>query len=122
MVGAVTERRYTATTIDHFQNPRNVGRLDGADAVGRVDDADTDTMVLVYVKLDAGRVIRASFRTFGCSACIAASSIATELLLGRSVESPLSAAEIDLALGGLPGDKRYCADLAAAATARALSV
>jgi nitrogen fixation NifU-like protein len=117
----VTESRYTATTIDHFQNPRNVGRLDGADAVGRVDDLDTDTMVQIYVKLDAGRVVRATFRTFGCSACIAASSIATELLIGRAVESPLTGAELDLALGGLPPDKRYCADLVAAAAARALS-
>ena len=87
--------------------------------MGRVDDAETDTMVQIYVKLDAGRVVRATFRTFGCSACIAASSIATETLIGRT--TPPLAAELDKALGGLPADKRYCADLVAEAARRALS-
>lgn len=90
-----------------------------ADRVGRVDDATTDTMVQIFVKLDAGvRVARATFRTFGCSACIAASSIVTELLIGR--DAAPTAAEIDGALGGLPSDKRYCAELVALAVERAL--
>ena len=114
----MTESRFTATTIDHFQHPRNVGRLEDADAVGRVDDATTDTMVQIFVKLAAGRVTRASFRTFGCSACIAASSITTELLIGR--DAALTAEEVDAALGGLPPDKRYCAELVAEASRRAL--
>jgi NifU-like protein involved in Fe-S cluster formation len=117
----VSDTRYSATTVDHFQHPRNIGRLADADAVGRVDDAETDTMVQIYIKLEAGRVVRATFRTFGCSACIAASSIATELLVGRSRESSPSANELDTALGGLPADKRYCADLVAAAAQRALT-
>jgi NifU-like protein involved in Fe-S cluster formation len=75
-------------------------------------------MVSFYVKLEAGRVVRATFRTFGCSACIAASSITTELLVGRA--GAPSAADVDLALGGLPEDKRYCAELAAEAARRAL--
>jgi nitrogen fixation NifU-like protein len=115
----VDEVRYSATTVDHFQNPRNVGRLVDADAVGRVDDAETDTMVQIFIKLDAGRVVRATFRTFGCSACIAASSIATELLVGRDLAP--TAEELDVALGGLPKDKRYCADLVAEAATRALT-
>jgi NifU-like protein involved in Fe-S cluster formation len=91
-----------------------------ADAVGRVDDPATGTMVQLFLKLSADRLVaRATFRTFGCSACIAASSIATELLVGRS--STISAAEIDTALGGLPADKRYCADLVADAAARAFN-
>jgi nitrogen fixation protein NifU and related proteins len=96
-----------------------VGRLVDADAVGRVDDQATDTMVSLYVKFGGERVIQATFRTFGCSACIAASSIATELMIGRS--AGLSAAELDRALGGLPDDKRYCADLVAEAVSRAVS-
>jgi nitrogen fixation NifU-like protein len=112
------EARYSATTVEHFQHPRNVGRLADPDAVGRVDDAETDTMVEIYVKLDQGKVTRATFRTFGCSACIAASSIATELLIGRT-DAP-SAAELDDALGGLPADKRYCAELVAEAAHKAL--
>ena len=90
-----------------------------ADHVGRVDDPITDTMVQIFVKLAAGVVERATFRTFGCSACIAASSVATELLIGHAV-SP-SAGELDAALGGLPSDKRYCAELVAEAARRALS-
>jgi nitrogen fixation NifU-like protein len=115
----VSEARYSATTIDHFQHPRNIGRLTDADAIGRVDDAETDTMVEIYVKLDAGLVTRATFRTFGCSACIAASSIVTELLLGRNVAP--TAFELDAALGGLPLDKHYCVDLVAEAAKRALT-
>jgi NifU-like protein involved in Fe-S cluster formation len=115
----VSEVRFSATTIDHFQHPRNVGRLVDADAMGRVDDPETDTMVEIYVKREGGRVARATFRTFGCSACIAASSIATEILVGRA--APPSAAELDTALGGLPADKRYCADLVAEAAKRALT-
>jgi NifU-like protein involved in Fe-S cluster formation len=110
----VTTSRYSAVTIDHFQHPRNVGRLADADRSGRIDDAVTETTVTLYVKIARGHVARATFRTFGCSACIAASSVATELLVGRS--APLSAAEIDHALGSLPEDKRYCADLVAQAS------
>jgi nitrogen fixation NifU-like protein len=115
----VTETRFSATTIDHFQNPRNVGRMQDADRIGKVDDQATDTLVEIYIKLDVGRVVRATFRTFGCSACIAASSIATELLIGRN--APPSASELDTSLGGLPADKRYCTDLVAQAAARALA-
>lgn len=76
-------------------------------------------MVQIFVKFDRGVVSRATFRTFGCSACIAASSMATQLLIGRP--SPPDAAELDAALGGLPADKRYCADLVAAASVAALA-
>jgi len=110
----VTASRYSQTTVDHFQHPRNVGRMLDADRTGRVDDGPTETTVTLYVKIVDGQVSRASFRTFGCSACIAASSIATELLVGRT--EPLSAAEIDRALGGLPDDKHYCAALVADAS------
>lgn len=90
-----------------------------ADGIGRVDDAATDTMVQLFVKLSASRTVeRARFRTFGCSACIAASSVVTELLVGRA-RAP-SGEEIDVALGGLPEDKRYCADLVAQAAAKAV--
>jgi nitrogen fixation NifU-like protein len=115
-----TRPRFSPVTIDHFQHPRNVGRLPDADRVGRVDDPGTDTMVQIFVKLSAAqRVERATFRTFGCSACIAASSIATELLIGRIVAP--SADELDAALDRLPADKRYCADLVAEAARRALT-
>ncbi|HEY2592649.1 MAG TPA: iron-sulfur cluster assembly scaffold protein [Chloroflexota bacterium] len=105
--------------MEHFRHPRNVGRLADADRVGRVDDHATDTMVQIFVKLSPERrVARATFRTFGCSACIAASSLVTELLVGRDVAP--TADELDRALEGLPADKRYCADLVAEAARRAL--
>jgi NifU-like protein involved in Fe-S cluster formation len=90
-----------------------------ADGIGRVDDAASDTMIQLFVRRSASGVVeRATFRTFGCSACIAASSITTELLIGRA--NACAADEIDSALGGLPEDKRYCAELVAQAVARAL--
>lgn len=116
----VSSTRYSAATVDHFQHPRNVGRLADADAVGRVDDPSTETTISIYLKLADGRVTRATFRTFGCSACVAASSVATELLIGRASGEPPLAQELDAALGGLPADKRYCAELAAEAARRAL--
>jgi len=91
-----------------------------ADGVGRVDDSATDTMVQIFVKIGADRrVEHASFRTFGCSACIAASSVATELIVGR--DTAPDADELDAVLDGLPADKRYCADLVAEAARRALA-
>ena len=117
----MTSSRYSAATIEHFQHPRNVGRLAEPDAVGRLDDQPTETTIHLYLKLEAGRVVRATFRTFGCSACIAASSAVTELLVGRSREQVPSADEVDAALGGLPADKRYCAELVAETARRALA-
>ena len=114
--------RFSATTIDHFQHPRNIGRMVDADGFGRVDDAATDTMISFYVKFSTATdaVERATFRTFGCSACIAASSIATELLVGRPRDSRLDAAELDAALEHLPADKHYCLDLVVEAARLAL--
>jgi nitrogen fixation protein NifU and related proteins len=116
----VSGQRYSPITVDHFQHPRNVGRLADADGVGRVDDPERETTVTLYVKRAQGRVVEARFRTFGCSACVAASSMATELLVGRGTAQLLSADEIDAALGGLPSDKRYCVELVAEAAHRAL--
>ena len=115
---------YSPTTVEHFSHPRNVGRLDEADGVGRVDDRATDNQITIYVKLAGSRVAAARFRTFGCSACVAASSIATELVQGRPVAEArkVDAEAILDALGGLPSDKVHCADLAARALQAALAM
>jgi nitrogen fixation NifU-like protein len=115
---------YTPTTIDHFRRPRNLGRLDDANGVGRIDDRATDNLITIYLKLEHGRVSDARFRTFGCSACVAASSIATELVRGRSVEGAeiVDAALISAALGGLPSGKKHCAELVARALGEALAM
>ncbi len=106
---------YNPTVVEHFSQPRNVGRIEDADGVGRVDDRATDNLVTMYLKLDGALVVDARFRTLGCSACVAASSVATELVLGRSLVSALDvdAAAIVAALGGLPPDTLYCAELVA---------
>jgi nitrogen fixation protein NifU and related proteins len=108
---------YSETTVDHFTRPRNVGRIDDADGVGRVDDRATDNLITVYLKVDAGRVALARFRTFGCSACIAASSVATELAQGMTIQevARVDSAAILHALDGLPTGKEHCAELAAGA-------
>jgi nitrogen fixation NifU-like protein len=113
---------YSATTIDHFRHPRNVGRLEAANAVGTVDDRATENVITIYLRIEAGRVVEARFRTFGCSACIAASSAVTELVRGKTIRPArgIDAVAILAALDGLPEGKRHCADLAARALALAL--
>lgn len=113
---------YGPTVVDHFSHPRNVGRIEDADGVGRVDDRGSDNLITIYVKLDGRRIGAARFRTLGCSACVAASSVATELVAGRSPDEALAidAGAILTALGGLPADKQHCAELAAHALQLAL--
>jgi len=115
---------YTPTTLDHVNRPRNVGRLDDADGVGRVDDRQTDNLVTIYLKVAERRVTLSRFRTFGCTACIAASSIATELIDGRPLAEAgaIDAATILNALGGLPPDQAYCAELVARALREAVAM
>lgn len=113
---------YSPIVVDHYTNPRNAGRLADADAIGDVVDPGTDTLVVIYLKQKRGRIERATFRTIGCNACVAASSMATELVIGRTVAEARSVdtEAIVRALGGLPEDKRYCAELVAQALASAL--
>lgn len=119
----LTPGLYSPITVEHFRHPRNVGRLDDASAVGAVDDPTTENVITLYLRIEADRIVAARFRTFGCSACIAASSIVTELVQGRSRRDAgmIDAAAIDAALGRLPEGKRHCAELAARALARALA-
>jgi nitrogen fixation NifU-like protein len=114
---------YSATAFDHIRHPRNVGRLDDANGFGEIDDQATENYVSIYLRIESGRIVAARFRTLGCSSCVAASSATTELVLGQT---PDSAAAVDraailTALDGLPPGKHHCADLAAAALARALA-
>lgn len=115
---------YGPGVVEHFSRPRNVGRLDDADGIGRVDDPATDNLITLYVRLDGPRVGAVRFRTLGCSACVAASSVATELIDGRSLSDALNvdAGTILSALGGLPPDKHHCAHLAARALREALEM
>lgn len=118
----LTPGGYSPLTVEHFRHPRNVGRLADANAVGTIDDRATENVVTIYLRVEDGTVRAAGFRTFGCSACVAASSIVTELVQGRPLAQAraLDGAAIDAALGGLPEGKRHCAELAARALAAAL--
>jgi len=120
--------QYGPVVADHIANPRNLGKLDDADGVGRVDEPRTDTLITIYLKLaplpDGRRAVaEARFRALGCSGCIATASVATELVTGHPVDevAALDEAAINRALDdGLPPAQRYCADLAARALRRAV--
>ena len=114
---------YSARTVEHFRHPRNVGRLENANAVGAVDDFTTENYISFSLLIEAGRVVAARFRTFGCSACVAASSAVTQLVEGKSLDEAraVDAEAVLEALDGLPPSKRHCAELAARALAAALA-
>ena len=100
--------------MDHFLNPRNVGDLPDADGVGEVGAVSCGDVMRISLKVRDGKIIEARFRTFGCGTAIAASSVATELIKGRSVDEALklSNEEVSAALGGLPAAKSHCPVLA----------
>lgn len=105
---------YTPTAMDHFQNPRNAGELPDANAVGRATSGTHGVIFKLYLKIDGGKVEKASFKTFGCGAAIAASSILTEMVKGKTLEElkGVTNTKVNEALGGLPPFKMHCANLA----------
>ena len=105
---------YSATVIDHFQNPRNVGDVPDADAVAEVENPACGDRTRLSIRVLEGRIAEARFRTEGCPASIAASSITTELILGRTLEEARALRDEDVAeaLGGLPRNKLHCSVLA----------
>lgn len=115
---------YSVAVLDHFARPRNLGRLPDANGRGVAGDLrEQDVRIEIAVRVEAGRVAAARFRTFGCSAAIAASSMATTLIEGQAVEraGALRGEEIATALGGLPPERLYAPALAAAAVHEALA-
>jgi nitrogen fixation NifU-like protein len=115
------ESIYGPIVVDHIAHPRNLGLLENATGVGTVDNIETENLIIVYVRVEDGRVTSASFRALACSACIAASSMATVLLKGHRLQDhDISTERLLDALGGLPDGKRHCAELAARAANLAL--
>ena len=114
---------YTDKVMDHFMNPRNVGEIEGASGVGTVGNAKCGDIMRIYLDIDENQVVRdAKFKTFGCGAAIATSSMATELIIGKTVQEALeltNKAVMD-ALGGLPPVKVHCSLLAEQAVHAAL--
>lgn len=113
---------YNQTVMDHFMNPRNMGDLPDADGVGEVGAAACGDIMKISLKIQDGKITDARFKTFGCGSAIASSSMATELIKGRSVEEALnfSNQEVVDALGGLPPVKIHCSVLAEEALKAAL--
>jgi nitrogen fixation NifU-like protein len=105
---------YNDTVMDHFLNPRNMGDVDEADGVGEVGAAACGDIMKISLKIRDGKIEDARFKTFGCGSAIASSSMATELIKGRTLEEAknFSNQEVVDALGGLPPVKIHCSVLA----------
>ena len=105
---------YSDKVMDHFQNPRNVGKLDDASGVGEVGNAKCGDIMRMYIKVENGIITDCKFNTFGCGSAIATSSMATELIKGKPVEEALKLSNqaVVEALDGLPAHKIHCSVLA----------
>ena len=105
---------YTETVMDHFKNPRNVGSMENADGIGEVGNAKCGDIMKIYLKIENDVITDVKFETFGCGSAIASSSVATEMIKGKSISDALSLTNrvvVD-ALGGLPAHKLHCSVLA----------
>ncbi len=113
---------YTETVMDHFRNPRNVGEIPDADGVGQVGNAKCGDIMKMYLKIKDNRIEDAKFETFGCGSAIASSSIATEMIKGKTIDEALALTnkEVVDALGGLPAHKLHCSVLAEEAVKSAI--
>ena len=105
---------YTETVMDHFTHPRNVGEIPDADGVGEVGNAKCGDIMKMYLKIKDDRIEDVKFETFGCGSAIASSSMATELIKGKTIEEALAVTNKQVvdALGGLPAYKLHCSVLA----------
>ncbi len=105
---------YSEKVMDHFTNPRNVGELPDANAIGQVGNPVCGDIMKIYMRIEDGIIEKVSFKTFGCGAAIATSSMATELVKGKSVEEALKLTNqaVAEALDGLPPQKLHCSVLA----------
>ena len=113
---------YSDKVMDHFQNPRNVGKMDDADGVGEVGNAKCGDIMKMYLKIKNNIIEDVKFETFGCGSAIASSSMATELIKGKKVEDALELSNkaVVEALDGLPAHKIHCSVLAEEAVAAAV--
>lgn len=105
---------YSNMVMDHFRNPRNVGRMENADGIGEVGNARCGDIMTIYLKINDSIISDVKFETFGCGSAIASSSMATELIKGKPLDEALQLTNkaVAEALEGLPPHKRHCSVLA----------
>ncbi len=113
---------YSEKVLDHFKNPRNVGEIKDADAEGTVGNPVCGDMMTMYIKVKDDRIEDVKFKTFGCGAAIATSSMTTELAKGKTLDEAMKITRADVAeaLDGLPPVKMHCSNLAADALHEAI--
>ena len=114
---------YSEKVMDHFTNPRNVGEIPDADGVGEVGNAKCGDIMKMFIKVENGVITDCKFKTFGCGAAVATSSMATELIIGKKIEDALKLTNkaVVEALDGLPPVKVHCSVLAEQAIKSAIA-
>lgn len=113
---------YTDKVMDHFSNPRNVGEIEDANGVGEVGNASCGDIMKIFLKVEDDVIKDVKFKTFGCGAAIATSSMVTEMAIGKTLDEAwkLSNEAVAEALDGLPSQKMHCSNLAADALHEAI--
>jgi len=113
---------YSAKVMDHFTNPRNVGEIENPDGVGEIGNPVCGDIMKLYIKVENDRIVDAKFKTFGCGAAIATSSMITQLVKGKTMQEAeeISRKTVADALDGLPPNKMHCSNLAADALRKAI--
>lgn len=113
---------YSEKVMDHFMHPRNVGVIENADGIGEVGNAKCGDIMKIYLKVDNNIITDVKFETFGCGSAIASSSMATEMIKGKSLDEALALSNkaVAEALDGLPAHKMHCSVLAEEAIKKAI--
>lgn len=113
---------YSEKVIDHFQNPRNVGEIKDADGVGEIGNPVCGDMMSFYIKVKDNTIDDVKFKTFGCGAAIAVSSMVSEMAKGKTLDEAMEITNASVAkeLGGLPPNKMHCSNLGADALHKAI--
>lgn len=119
----MTNTQYSEKVMEHFMNPRNVGEIEDADGIGNVGNPVCGDIMRMYIKVQDNVITDVKFKTFGCGAAIATSSMATELIKGKTIEEALDLTNkaVAEALGGLPPVKMHCSVLAEEAVQAAIN-
>ena len=113
---------YSERVMDHFMNPRNVGEVENPDGVGTEGNPTCGDVMKITIKVEGGKIVDAKFRTFGCGAAIAVSSMVTEMVKGMALDDAMKLSKDAVAkeLGGLPPQKMHCSNLGADALKKAI--